>query len=274
MAWKSAIASTSGGPETLSAVGKKCNLASVQGWGSLMNIRAFLMAAAFGGLALSAAQAADQSATAPRPPYYPDTYSPNTYYPVATMWTGPYAGLHIGGVFGSSSWTDPNSGLGDTSTGSGVLGGAQIGVNGQMDWLVYGLEADFSGMDLSGSGGDAAGFTHTFHAPWLSTVTGRVGYATGAWLFYAKGGAAFTDERDNVITPTGTVLVGVSHVEPGWTVGGGTEYALTHNWSVRLEYDYMNFNNRIPTVFPPPAAPSGNVDWTLQKVVGAVNYRF
>jgi outer membrane immunogenic protein len=260
----------------LSAAGKKCNLACVQGWGSNMNIRAFLVAAALGGMALSPVQAADQSATAQRPPpYYPDTYSPPTaYYPVATMWTGFYGGLHIGGVFGSSSWTDPYSGFPDKSTGSGVLGGAQFGVNGQRDWLVYGLEFDFSGMDLSGSGGDAAGFTHTFHAPWLSTVTGRIGYATGAWLFYAKGGAAFTDERDNVITPTGTVYVGTSKVEPGWTAGGGTEYALTHNWSVRLEYDYANFNNRIPTVAPSPALPASNVDWTLQKVVGAVNYRF
>ena len=206
-----------------------------------MKIRAFLMGAALGGMALSTAQAADQSVTAPRPPYYPDTYTPNAYYPVATMWTGFYGGLHIGGVFGSSHWTDPYSGLADTSKGSGVLGGAQFGVNGQMDWLVYGLEGDFSGARSSGSGGDAAGYTHTFHAAWLSTLTGRVGYATGAWLFYAKGGAAFTQERDNVITPTGAVFIGTSKVEPGWTVGGGTEYALTHNWSVRLEYALHEF---------------------------------
>jgi hypothetical protein len=36
----------------------------------------------------------------------------------------------------------------------------------------------------------------------------------------------------------------------------------------------MNFNNRIPTIFPAPVTPAGNVDWTIQKVVGGVNYRF
>ena len=53
------------------------------------------------------------------------------------MWTGFYAGLHIGGVFGSSRWTDPYSGFGDTSTGSGVLVGAKVGVNGQMAGTIH-----------------------------------------------------------------------------------------------------------------------------------------
>ena len=27
----------------------------------------------------------------------------------------------------------------------------------------------------------------------------------------------------------------------GWTVGGGLEYAITNNWSVRAEYRYSDF---------------------------------
>lgn len=234
-------------------------------------MRALVTAVAFGSVAVATAQAADPSATAAAkaPSYYP-----NTYYPAATMWAGFYVGLHIGGAYGSSNWTDPYSGLSDHARGTGILGGAQIGVNGQSDWLVYGLEIDFSGNDLSGSDTDAAGFTHTVHSTWFSTVTGRLGYATGAWLFYAKGGAAFGDERNNVIAPGGTAYIGDSRVEPGWTVGGGTEYALTHNWSVRLEYDYVNFTNPSPTINGPVVTPPGNIAWTIQKLVGAVNYRF
>ena len=27
----------------------------------------------------------------------------------------------------------------------------------------------------------------------------------------------------------------------GWTAGAGVEYALTRNWSAKLEYDFMGF---------------------------------
>jgi len=265
-----------------------------------MRIRALLMAVAAvasGGVALAPAEAADQSATAAKAP----SYYPNTYYPAATMWTGFYAGLHIGGAWGNGSWTDPYSGFGDSPGGSGVLGGIQLGVNSQWDWLVIGLEADISFTDLKALGTDAMGFNHTIQSTWLSTGTARVGYATGPWLLYGKGGIALGDEGNSVTCP-GTVpplptcafgnsaagpLWGSFHV--GWTVGGGVEYALTHNWSARIEYDYIHFNN--DNTVPPPAffpatattvgltfAPSftgsPNVNWTIQRVVGAVNYRF
>jgi outer membrane immunogenic protein len=283
-----------------------------------MRIRALLMAVAAvvsGGAALAPAEAADQSATAAKAP----SYYPNTYYPPATMWTGFYAGLHIGGAWGNGSWTDPYSGLGDRPRGSGVLGGLQLGVNSQWDWLVIGLEADISFTDLKASDTDALGFNHVIQSTWLSTGTARIGYATGPWLLYAKGGIALADEGNSVTSTLGssgsgtflttvgtslstsyTVPVGTSAVGPlwssfhvGWTVGGGVEYALTHNWSARLEYDYIDFNNGnsvppspvLPATATPPVTLSSlpilsgftaspNVSWTIQRVVGAVNYRF
>jgi outer membrane immunogenic protein len=256
-----------------------------------MKIRAHLMAVAvvaIGGAALAPAEAADQSATAVKAP----SYYPNTYYPPATMWTGFYAGLHIGGAWGNGSWTDPFTGYPDSPRGSGVLGGLQLGVNSQWDWLVLGLEADIGFTDLKASDTDAKGFNHSIESNWLSTGTARIGYATGPWLLYAKGGVAIGDERNIVTTPAGISAAGPlwSSFRVGWTVGGGVEYALTHNWSARVEYDYIDFNN-VNTVpqnapfltlpFTPPAtAPftnlpaSANVNWTIQRVVGAVNYRF
>ena len=35
----------------------------------------------------------------------------------------------------------------------------------------------------------------------------------------------------------------VSHTHAGWTVGGGIEYAVTDNWSVRAEYRYTDFGH-------------------------------
>jgi outer membrane immunogenic protein len=153
--------------------------------------------------------------------------------------------------------------------------------------LVIGLEADISFTDLKALGTDAMGFNHTIESTWLSTGTARVGYATGPWLLYGKGGIALADERNTVTDPaTGLSAVGPlwSSFHIGWTVGGGVEYALTRNWSARIEYDYIDFNNvnlvsqnpndtalTIPFTTLPASA---NVNWTIQRVVGAVNYRF
>jgi outer membrane immunogenic protein len=34
-----------------------------------------------------------------------------------------------------------------------------------------------------------------------------------------------------------------SQTRVGWTVGGGLEYAVTNNWSIRAEYRYTDFGN-------------------------------
>jgi outer membrane immunogenic protein len=232
-----------------------------------MRVRAILMAIACGVAAFAPAQAADQSVPAARAP----SYNPNTYYPPATMWTGFYAGLHVGGVFGNGSWVDPYFDVSSNPSGSGIEGGGQIGVNEQWDWLVVGAELDAGGMNLHASTTNAGGDINTIESTWMFTVTGRVGYAVGPWLLYAKGGAAFADVRNNVPTQG---VTGISVVQPGWTVGAGVEYALTHNWSARLEYDYMDFSHISTGIQPPPPNPVGNLDWTIQRVVGAVNYRF
>jgi len=35
-----------------------------------------------------------------------------------------------------------------------------------------------------------------------------------------------------------------SETRIGWTIGGGLEWAFWNNWSVRLEYDYLDFGAR------------------------------
>ena len=233
-----------------------------------MRFRALLVVALSGG-AMVSAHAADQSV--PRgPSYYPDAYRPTSI-----DWTGWYVGAQLGGAFGSASWTDPFSPVSDNPKPAGILGGGQFGVNWTRDSLLLGAEADFAGMDLNSSVTDGAGFTHTFSSHWLSLVTGRVGFAFGQYLVYAKGGAAFANERNKVVdTATGQWANSGTTTQYGWTVGGGVEYAFTPHWSARLEYDFVDLPSRNIVLTGPLGSQPANVDFTIQKVVGGINYRF
>jgi outer membrane immunogenic protein len=233
-----------------------------------MRLRTLLVVALSSG-AIVSAQAADQSV--PRA----TSYYPDAYHPTSIDWTGWYVGVQVGGAFGSANWTNPFSNLTDDPKPSAVLGGGQFGVNWTRDSLLLGAEADFAGMDLKGSANDANGNTHTVHSHWLSLVTGRVGYAFSRYLVYAKGGAAFANERNKVVSATGALADSGTTTQYGWTVGGGVEYAINTNWSARVEYDYVDLPSRnIVLSGTRLVSQPANVNFTIQKVVGGINYRF
>ena len=52
----------------------------------------------------------------------------------------------------------------------------------------------------------------------------------------------------------------------GWTAGGGIEFAISPNWSVKAEYLYVDFQNE--TIGP------GTFRLIENVVRGGVNYRF
>jgi outer membrane immunogenic protein len=94
-------------------------------------------------------------------------------------------------------------------------------------------------------------------------LTGRVGYATGKTLLYAKGGAAFlnaTMNADYVGANCTTTYGCFGRDQPrvanpsefsfesdetlfGWTIGFGVEYALTPSLSLKLEYQHFDFGS-------------------------------
>jgi outer membrane immunogenic protein len=234
-----------------------------------MYMRSLLIAAALCGAPFVAAGAADMStpqATAKAPAYAPPPI--NIY-----NWTGFYVGAHLGGAWSSANWTDPVSGLGDNPTSSGIIGGGQLGYNYQIGPWVLGLEGDFSGTSLSGSDTDIAGFTHSTNTDWTSTVTGRLGYAVNRALFYAKGGAAFANERNTVTSPLGLLSATGTSTQTGWTAGAGIEYAIDPKWSARIEYDYLGFGSQ-GVSGPVPGTLPGSVDLNIQRVMAGINYRF
>jgi outer membrane immunogenic protein len=172
----------------------------------------------------------------------PSRKAPPVYVPPPPIftWSGVYIGGQIGYAFGHDNWYDPGTPIGGRYAANGVLGGAHIGYNWQMAQFVFGLEGDVNGTSVSGSQ-SFAGITFGTRVLIDGSVRGRVGYAFDRALFYATGGAAFGDVRNTYANPFGAPFQSIDHTRVGWTVGGGIEYAVTNNWSVRAEYRYTDY---------------------------------
>ncbi len=173
--------------------------------------------------------------------------------PPAFSWTGPYVGAHVGGaVAGTTSLS------GTTVTGipvnasfnrDGVFGGLHLGYNIQAGAFVLGLQAEYNFAGITGStvGGLGLGSQASSALRQFGSVDGRVGLAFNRWLVYAIGGFAYADQRHS-ITFNPAALNSLSRDyggnEYGWDVGGGVEYALTNNWTARVEYRYYNWGSK------------------------------
>jgi outer membrane immunogenic protein len=67
-----------------------------------------------------------------------------------------------------------------------------------------------------------------------------VGYAWDRVLLYVKGGGAWVSE-DYPVGVGGPFAFTLSHDRAGWTVGAGLEWGFADKWSVKLEYNYLDF---------------------------------
>ncbi len=184
------------------------------------------------------------------------------YVPPPT-WTGFYIGAHVGGTWADIKNRDIDNFIGNgvdwgwNNNNSGVFGGGTVGYNWQAgNWgigsgaVVLGVEADFGGAGLTSSWND--GFAPTDprflrvhnNANFYADVTGRLGYAVGPALFYAKGGWAFLDTDlsiSGINAVTGLPWTVSSSGLDGWTIGGGIEYMWSPSWSFKAEYLYFDF---------------------------------
>jgi outer membrane immunogenic protein len=182
----------------------------------------------------------------------------------AFSWSGFYLGVNIGYGGGQFSYPfaftaiDGSGGFGGTAsvTSGGVLGGGQVGYN----WafannFLLGFETDFDGaairgkvqLDASGfSGPGALSVSAGSKIQTLGTVRGRAGYAFDRFLVYATGGFAYgqVSSEVNISAPDGGGLsISRTPMRTGWTVGGGFEYAITNNLTVKTEYLYVDLGN-------------------------------
>ncbi len=160
---------------------------------------------------------------------------------VAVNWTGFYAGVNGGGAWASEDQlvnsTVPLFG-GISPTGG--FGGGQIGYNWQGIWdrhLVLGVEADLQGSAIDGSK-TFSGSHYNSSLDYFGTIRGRAGYAVDRTLFYFTGGFAYggLQKSSDAFVPQS-----FNGVATGYVLGGGVEYKFTPAWSVKAEYQYLNF---------------------------------
>jgi len=191
--------------------------------------------------------------------------------PPVFTWTGFYVGAHAGYGFGDAKFpldADENHKF------KGGIVGAQFGWNHQFtNNLVFGLEASYSGMDLTGSViVDIAPppflvQTQGTKAHRLLMMGSRFGYAFDRTLLYVNGGYASMRFTGWFSDAGGTTRARNSR--DGWFLGAGVEYALHRNWTVRAEYNYINFGTSEWSFgIPRP----GKVE--LQRVTIGLNYLF
>ena len=205
--------------------------------------------------------------------------------PPVWSWTGFYIGVNAGGGWdnndvvetATSSFCNPALGgcggatlisasaLAALPPGFGVkskgfIGGGQLGYNYQTGLFVWGIEADFDGASIKGSGN--AGATVPFGAAntvtvagsadkkldFLGTVRGRLGVTpVGPLLLYATGGFAYGHVSSSTTLgesvggpcfcgPAAGAAGSISTSRTGWAGGAGAEWAFSPALSVRAEW--------------------------------------
>jgi len=209
------------------------------------------------------------------PAFAADLAPPPVYVPPPPMWTGFYVGVNAGYEWSATQnvnivsvpiLSDPTGIVGGVSgLANGnvhVIGGGQAGYNYQFasSWVV-GIEADIDGVASANGNGALATFgtvggvlpvTTDLNASktidYLGTVRGRFGFLLlPSLLIYGDGGLAYGEffmNADAVQGATNGFLGAgtrtINYTKVGWTAGGGLEWMVFPNWSVKLEYLYYD----------------------------------
>jgi outer membrane immunogenic protein len=183
-----------------------------------------------------------------------------------------------GGGSGTTITTITVTSDGNYNLSGGLVGGS-LGYNFQFGRTIYGVEADASWADISGSGtcGLAGAAPHACGGDirGLETVRGRFGYDIGPLvpsfgdvLAFVSGGLAVgqINAWDSYLGTSGNKSAA------GWTIGGGLEAMLGNNWSVRLEYLHVDLGN--PGVFTALPPNTEHVSTTAEVVRAGLDYHF
>lgn len=134
-----------------------------------------------------------------------------------------------------------------------------------------GVEASYGWADISGST-DCPNPTFSCESEIesIASLRGIAGYAHQQWVFYGTAGFAWADVT--VQTDDGSGPLGEDDNVSGYALGGGVQFQLAQNWSIRGEYIRYEFDDEetfdVNVTEPVSAGFSTNV-YSL-----GVNYHF
>lgn len=238
---------------------------------------------------------------------------------VAQDWSGYYIGVNAGvakgkaqnsfsllGVDTTNTWLLPDeartlvSSLSGANSDSHFIGGIQAGRNWQSGNLVYGVELDFSSVNIaasrrtSGVWQSGVGFNYTasteYETDWMFSTRGRLGWSLGSILVYGTAGLAITDLRvsgryeDQPLAGTeyGSGNWSTKKNVFGWTLGGGLEWAIDRKWSLKTEYTFSDFSsatavgaiNSVGGTLGYSNGLTDKIDLTTHVARAGLNYKF
>jgi len=227
---------------------------------SVLGISALLIAAP-----LTVASAADMAVKAPPAPAAP-----------MWNWTGTYVGVVGGGGWGRTNQVDLNGITTNPYNQSGGTFGGTAGIQVQNNKWVLGAETDLSWARINGTVAVpvCVGGTCFTNLKWFGTVRARVGYAWDRWMIFGTGGVAYGSVnagQDSCPTIPGNIAFCGTHTEVGWTAGAGIEGFIAPNWSVKLEYLYIDLGNHFSYT---PVVPVNVTQERVNLVRAGINYHF
>jgi outer membrane immunogenic protein len=171
-------------------------------------------------------------------------------------WRGVYAGAQLGSAWSRADWDYTNANYFNSSGGAvlgdgfsqnpkGMIGGAFGGYNYMAGPWLMGLEISVSASNLNQERASTvfpATDTTTTKLDWLTTATGRVGYAFDRWLVYGKGGWAAAEVSLSLQNAGGGVYASDDQWGSGWVAGGGVEYMICPWASLGVGYEYADLS--------------------------------
>jgi outer membrane immunogenic protein len=203
-------------------------------------------------------------------------------YDPAYDWSGFFIGLHAGYAWGDFDYNSVGAAthqLDDFTNAldkaDGFVGGFTSGYNFQTGSFVLGYESSFSIADVND---DFVTPDPEWHADldWYSLHRARFGWAIDNVMPFIAGGLAVgsieVSAFDNVVPAAGTAKD--TDLNFGWTIGGGVEWGVTENISVKAEYAYVDFGSSKYNLSDNAFFNTERVDLDMHVVRVGVNWQF
>ena len=179
-------------------------------------------------------------------------------------WDGAYVGLF--GGYGSATLAPEGAPV--EFEPAGWLLGVTAGVNYTLsNGIVVGVVGDLAWADWSSTEEDGPTSFET-SVDWLGSLRGRIGVDGGAFLPYLTAGLAVA--HSDVSVTDGNLNSSDDQTHVGWTVGAGTEFAVTDDLSIDVLYRYSDYGTKTYAF----GGGDGDAKLTAHQLTVGLNYGF